>query len=154
MDALTKPRTWVVLGATALGLFLLYQLWVWEVERVEVPADHFLVKINLWGRDLPEGDIVAPDDSYKGIQRKVLTEGRHFINPVLYTYEKHKALNVPKGQCAVLTRKAGTEIPAEDKARGVFLAAGEFDQFADKAPGQRGILRDYLPPGKYYGTDA
>jgi regulator of protease activity HflC (stomatin/prohibitin superfamily) len=150
VDALTKPRTWVVLGATALGLFLLYQLWVWEVERVEVPADHFLVKINLWGKDLPEGEIVAPNDSYKGIQRKVLTEGRHFLNPILYTYEKHKALNVPKGQCAVLTRKAGTEIPAEDKTRGVFLAAGEFDQFADKDPGQRGILRDYLSPGKYY----
>ncbi len=150
MDALTKPRTWVVLGATALGLFLLYQLWIWEVERVEVPADTFLVKINLWGQNLPEGEIVAPDDSYKGIQRKVLTEGRHFLNPILYTYERHKALHVPKGQCAVLTRKAGAEIPAEDKARGVFLAEGEFDQFAESTPGQRGILRDYLPPGKYY----
>jgi hypothetical protein len=150
VDFLNKPRTWVVIGVSLVGLFLLYQLWVWEVERVEVPPDHFLVKINRWGTDLPEGEIVAPDDSFKGIQRRVLTEGRHFLNPVFYGYERHKVLQVPEGQCAVLTRKAGTEVSAGDKARGVFLAEGEFDQFAEKEPGQRGILEKVLPPGKYY----
>jgi hypothetical protein len=150
VEALSKPRTYVVLGVALVGLFLLYQLWVWEVERVEVAPNTFLVKINRWGKDLPEGEIVAPDSSYKGIQRKVLTEGRHFLNPLLYGYEKRDVLQVPEGQCAVLTRKAGTEIPSSDKTRGVFLADGEFDQFADKAPGQRGILEKALPPGKYY----
>lgn len=150
MDFLSKPRTWVVLGVSAVGLFLLYQLWVWEVERVEVPPNHFLVKISLWGKDLPEGEIVAPDETYKGIQRKVLTEGRHFLNPIFYSYEKHKVVEVPKGSCAVLTRTAGTEIPAEDKARGVFLAAGEFDELGQSPPGQRGILEKVLPAGKYY----
>lgn len=150
MEFLGKPRTWIVLGVSAMGLFLLYQLWVWEVERVEVPPNHFLVKISLWGKDLPEGEIVAPDETYKGIQRRVLTEGRHFLNPVLYSYEKHKVVDVPKGSCAVLTRTAGTEIPAEDKARGVFLAEGGFDEFAKQSPGQRGILEKVLPAGKYY----
>lgn len=150
MDFLLKTRTWIVLTVSAIGLFLLYQLWVWEVERVEVPPNHFLVKINLWGKDLPPGEIVAPDDSYKGIQRRVLTEGRHFLNPIFYTYEKKPVLEVPKGQCAVLTRIAGEEIPPEDKAQGVFLAQGEFDEFAQSPPGQRGILEKVLPPGKYY----
>jgi hypothetical protein len=150
VDMWSKPRTYLVLGVVLIGLFLLYQLWVWEVERVEVAPNTFLVKINRWGKDLPEGEIVAPDDSYKGIQRKVLTEGRHFLNPILYGYEKCTVLQVPEGKCAVLTRKAGTEIPSSDKARGAFLADGDFDQFADREPGQRGILAKVLPPGKYY----
>src|SRR5438309_7743038 len=103
VDVWSKPRTWIVLGVSAVGLFLLYQLWVWEVERVEVGPDSFLVKVNLWGKDLENGEIVAPDPSHKGIQAEVLPEGRHFLNPILYGYEVHKTLNVPPGQCAVLT---------------------------------------------------
>jgi regulator of protease activity HflC (stomatin/prohibitin superfamily) len=129
---------------------MLWQLWVWEVERVEVKPDHFLVKIHLWGNNLEEGEIVAPDDSYKGIQRRVLTEGRHFLNPLFFTYESHKVLVVPDGKCAVLTRKAGNEIQDNDKVNGVYFAEGVFDQFADNSPGQRGILREVLRPGKYY----
>ena len=107
MDWLSKPRAWVVIAVCGVGLFLLYQLWVWEVERVEVKADTFLVKINLWGKDLPEGEIVAPDSSYKGIQREVLYDVIDLVNSLIYTYERHAIVNVPAGQCAVLTRKAG-----------------------------------------------
>lgn len=139
MDWLSKPRAWVVIAVCGVGLFLLYQLWVWEVERVEVKADTFLVKINLWGKDLPEGEIVAPDSSYKGIQRDVLSEGRHFLNPILYTYERHAIVNVPAGQCAVLTRKAGKEIDDDRRAAGDFFAEA----------GERGIVRDVLLPGKH-----
>src|SRR5580704_11059650 len=113
VDIWNKPRTWIVVGVAAVGLFMLYQLWVWEVERVEVPPGHFLVKIHLWGKDLPEGAIIAPDDTYKGVQRDVLQEGRHFLNPIVYSYRTEKLLEVPVGQCAVLTRKAGTEISAD-----------------------------------------
>ena len=144
------PRFWIAITASVAGLFILYQFWIWEIERVEVPPDHFLVKINLWGKDLPTGEIVAPDNSYKGVQRKVLTEGRHFLNPLFYSYEKHKVLEVPRGKCAVLTRKAGTEISSEEKLQGVYLIEDEFDQFANKEPGRRGILKKALPPGKYY----
>ena len=139
MDWLSKPRSWVVIAVCGVGLFLLYQLWVWEVERVEVKADTFLVKIKLWGNDLPEGEIVAPDKSYKGIQRELLSEGRHFLNPILFTYERHAIVNVPAGQCAVLTRKAGTEIDDERRAAGDFFAEA----------GERGIVRDVLLPGKH-----
>ena len=139
MDWLSKPRAWVVIAVCGVGLFLLYQLWVWEVERVEVKADTFLVKIKLWGNDLPEGEIVAPDSSYKGIQRELLSEGRHFLNPILFTYERHAIVNVPAGQCAVLTRKAGKEIDDERRAAGDFFAEA----------GERGIVREVLLPGKH-----
>jgi hypothetical protein len=146
VDIWSKPRTWVVLGVSAVGVFLLYQLWVWEVERVEVPANHFLVKINLWGKDLPEGEIVAPDSSWKGVQREVLTEGRHFLNPLLYSYEKHEAVKVPNGQCAVLTRKAGKPISPERLLQGEYLAKGEFGD----PDGERGVVEKPLGPGKHY----
>ena len=139
MDWLSKPRTWIVIAVCGVGLFLVFQLWKWEVERVEVKSDTFLVKINLWGKDLPEGEIVAPDSSYKGIQSELLTEGRHFLNPILYTYEKHAIVNVPPGQCAILTRKSGTDIDDDRRAAG--------DYFAKK--GERGIVRDVLLPGKH-----
>ena len=139
MDWLSKPRTWIVIAVCGVGLFLGYQLWVWEVERVEVKADTFLVKINLWGKDLPEGEIVAPDSSYKGIQSELLSEGRHFLNPILFTYEKHAIVNVPAGQCAVLTRKSGTEIDDDRRAAGDYFAKA----------GERGIVHDVLLPGKH-----
>src|ERR1700733_3924242 len=145
VDAWNKPRTWIVLGAAAVGVFLLYQVWVWEVERVEVPPDSFLVKISLWGNNLPDGEIIAPDSSYKGVQRDVLAEGRHFLNPLLYSYEKHPVLNVPNGQCAVLTRKAGKPISSDRLRRGEYLAKGDFGV----PDGERGIVEKPLGPGKH-----
>jgi regulator of protease activity HflC (stomatin/prohibitin superfamily) len=139
VEFLSKPRTWVVIGVAVAAAFLVQQLWVWEVERVEVPPDQFLVRIGLWGKDLPEGDILAPDESYKGVMKDVLPEGRHFLNPLLWDYETHKVTVVPAGKCLVLTRKAGTEISADRLARGEFLA-GE---------GERGIVREVRLPGKY-----
>ena len=59
------PRTWVVAGVVVLALLLLHQLWIWEVERVEVPPGHSLVLINLWGKNLPDGEILAPDEGFQ-----------------------------------------------------------------------------------------
>lgn len=146
MEWLSKPRSWVILGVLALGLLLLQQMWVWEVERVEVPPNSFLVKIHLWGKDLPDGEIVAPDDSYKGVQRRVLTEGRHFLNPIFYTYQPQKVLEVPEGKCAVLTRKAGQPLASPEE----YLAPEPFDEFAREPLGSRGVLATALQPGKYY----
>lgn len=148
MEFLNRTRFWVILGSILGGAFLLYQLWVWEVERVEVKPDEFLVKINLWGKNLPEGEILAPDESYKGVQREVLAEGRHFLNPLVYSYERHKVVRVNPGECAVLTRKSGKEISPERLARGEFLARGDFEE-RDPDRKERGILEKVLEPGKY-----
>jgi hypothetical protein len=139
VDFLNKPRSYVVLGVLIAAVVLVQQLWVWEVERVEVPPGHFLVRIHLWGNDLPEGEILAPDESFKGVQKDVLTEGRHFINPLFWSYEIHKRINVPTGKCLVLTRKAGAELSADRLARGEYLAG----------PGERGIVPEVLRQGDH-----
>jgi regulator of protease activity HflC (stomatin/prohibitin superfamily) len=140
MEFLNKPRTWVILGVVVVAVVLLYEgFWVWEVERVEVGPGEFLVVTSLWGKDLADGEIIAPDHTYKGIQLEVKSEGRHFINPLFYTYERKPILEVPPDECLVLTRKYGKEIPPERLARGDVLARD----------GERGLVQEVLLPGKH-----
>ena len=65
--------------AVAVGLVLLafvgYPVWQWEVERVEVPTGKFLIRIHKWGKDLAPDQIIAPDESYKGVMLTELAEG-------------------------------------------------------------------------------
>jgi hypothetical protein len=133
------PRFWALVGLTAVALVIAQQFWRWEVERVEVPPAKFLILVHRWGRDLPEGEIVAPDDTYKGVMLHELPEGRHFLNPFFWGREIHDLIDVPKDQCLVLTRLFGKEIPRERLDQGDVLA-GE---------GERGIVKDVLGPGSY-----
>jgi hypothetical protein len=135
-----KPRTWLIAAVVFLALLLMQQFWHWEVERVEVPSDHFLVRIHLWGEDLGEDEIIAPDEQHKGVMEEVFKEGRSFLNPLIWDHEIHKATIVPPGRFLVLTRKFGKPIPPERVARGEILAG----------PGERGIVPEIKGPGKYY----
>lgn len=155
MESFNRPRTWTVLGVLGASLFLLYQFWLWEVERVEVKPGEFLVLISLWGKELPSGEIIAPDESYQGIQLKVLPEGRHFINPILYKAEPYKIVAVAPGNCLVLTRKYGNEIDTDRLEQGEILVDGdetplEWNEKTKSWNGQRGIIRKPLGPGNYY----
>jgi regulator of protease activity HflC (stomatin/prohibitin superfamily) len=141
-----KPGTLLIALGVAAVLFLLYQVWVWEVERVEVDSGKFLVRTHRWGKNLDEGQIIAPDDSYKGVQLAVLTEGRHFINPIFWRYEIHDMTYVRPGECLVLTRLFGPPIPADRVVAGQVLAN---DDRLDSLTGERGILRSVLGPGSY-----
>ncbi len=138
MTAANKRRTWgLLLGVAIIGF--LYLFWIWVVERVEVAPGYYLVKIHRWGKNLPEDTILAPDESYKGVQKDVLQAGRYFLNPIFWSYEVHKLIEVPPGQCLVLTRKFGKEIPAERLARGEILAAED----------EKGIVEKPLGTGKH-----
>ncbi len=136
-----RARFWTAVIAVIVGLGIVQQIWHWEVERIEVPPGEFLVIISRWGKNLPEGDIVAPDSSYKGVMLGVLPEGRHFLNPLFWTYERKKMVYVPPGQCLVLTRMYGQPIAPDRLAAGDVLARDE--------PIERGIVRDVLLPGSY-----
>jgi regulator of protease activity HflC (stomatin/prohibitin superfamily) len=132
----------VLLGAAlAVVLPLLIFFWYWVVERVEVGPGEILIVSNLWGRDLPPGEIIAPpeDDSYKGILLEPKREGRHFINPLFQTYERSKLVTVRTDECLVLTRKYGTPISEKRLKDGDFLAG----------PGERGVVKDVLTQGNH-----
>ena len=117
-----QPRVWFLAVVAAVALALVYQIWLWEIERVEVPPGRFLVLIHRWGKDLAEDQIVAPDDSYKGVMFEPLAEGRHFINPIFWSHEIHEMVRVPVGKCLVLTRKFGDAMPADRVAAGDIFA--------------------------------
>jgi regulator of protease activity HflC (stomatin/prohibitin superfamily) len=127
------------LAALAGAAALAWLAWEWVVCRTEVPAGQFLVRVHLWGKDLPEGEILAPDESYKGVMAEALPEGRYFLNPLVWTYERYPIVHVPPGKCLVLTRKYGKEIPADQRLRGDFLAG----------PEERGVVAEVLKPGNH-----
>jgi regulator of protease activity HflC (stomatin/prohibitin superfamily) len=139
-------RTWGTIGVVIVGLVLAQQFWHWVVTRVEVPPGHFLVRVHLWGQALPPGEVLAPDESHKGIQKEVLPEGRHFLNPIIWSHDIKPMLEVPAGQCAVLTRRYGQELPPERIARGELLV-----DLKPRSPEEeyRGVVREVLLPGRH-----
>jgi hypothetical protein len=144
-----QARFWLLLSAGVMCLLVALGVYLVTVARVEVEPDTFLVVTHRWGKQLPDGELVAPDPSYKGIQRKVEPEGRYFLIPLLYTFERHPVTRVPEKYCAILIRKAGAEISADRKASGEFLARGPIDLEAAEKSGERGIVEQVLGPGKY-----
>jgi hypothetical protein len=134
-----KPRFWALTIVSLVGLLIAQQVWHWEVERIEIPPGQFLIRIHKWGKNLPEGEIIAPNGSYKGVMLEVWPEGRHFLNPLFWDYVVDEMVHVPPGQCLVLTRRFGREIPAERIARGEVLAEQNPENPVD---GERGILRE------------
>jgi hypothetical protein len=141
-----QPRFYLTLGVVLVGLLILHQIWQWEVERIEVPSGKFLVRISRWGKDLGPDEIIAPDESYKGVMLDVWGEGRHFLNPLFWTFEVHDMVQVPVGKCLVLTRKFGKPLSPQRMEQGEILG---IEDRANPSNGERGILRDVLTQGSY-----
>jgi regulator of protease activity HflC (stomatin/prohibitin superfamily) len=118
-----------VLAALA-GLWL---VWQWGLCRFYVPPDHMAVVTAKTGEPLQPGQILAKPGQ-QGIREDVLGEGRHFLNPLFYDYEIVPTIRIPTGKAGMVTSKVGDELP-----QGEFLAE----------PGQKGIWRRVLSPGKY-----
>src|SRR6266702_3360195 len=98
MTKFGKPLMWAgLIGLVLFGL-LFQQIWHWVVERVEVGPNEFLVRVHKWGKDLDPDDIVAPDESFRGVMREPTTESRVFINPLFWTYERVNMVEVPPGK--------------------------------------------------------
>src|SRR5262249_19258540 len=123
-------------GAAAL---LWIPFWYWFVERVEVPAEHFVVRVHRFGDNLPEDEIVATDERFKGVMLDEMPEGRYFLNPVFWGCEIHPVVKGPPGKCLIVTRKFGRQIEPARVASGDVLAGD----------GERGILREARGPGVY-----
>jgi regulator of protease activity HflC (stomatin/prohibitin superfamily) len=126
------------LGLAALAA-VLYGGWVWLFERIEVPPGKVLVRIHKWGKNLPEGELVAPDESYKGVMKDVWMPGRYFLNPLFWDCELHDLVQVKNDECLVLTRKYGRDIPKERLEAGDFLARDD----------EKGIVGEVKLPGSH-----
>jgi regulator of protease activity HflC (stomatin/prohibitin superfamily) len=121
------------LALTLIGLIAVWLIWQWGLCRFYVEPGYMAVITAKTGALLPPGQILARPGQ-QGIQEQVLGEGRHFLNPFLYDHQIVPVVAIPSGKMGVVTAKIGEELPP-----GEFLAG----------PGQKGIRRDVLGPGKY-----
>ena len=108
-------------------------VWEWVFCRFYVAPNYMAVITAKMGDPLPPGQILAKKGQ-KGVQEDVLGEGRHFLNPFLYDHAIMPISTIPAGKVGIVTSKVGEELP-----EGEFLAN----------PGQKGIWRTVLGPGKY-----
>lgn len=123
----------------ALAVFGLGLLWfVYDSFVIDVPAGHLAVLIHKTGKDLTNGDEIAPDAEHKGIQIEVLREGRYFFkyDPYNWAWEVKQQHQILEGQVGVLVRLHGEDLPY-----GEFLARNE---------NQKGIVPGVLQPGRHY----
>ncbi len=124
-------------GATVSGtiaLTILLLLWIWFYWRIEPGEGEFAVMIRKTGRNLPPGELIAPDSSFKGIQDELLPEGRYFRNPYTWDWKIVQMTDIPAGKLGVVIRLHGKDLPP-----GQIIAK----------PGFKGILSETLSPGKH-----
>lgn len=125
------------------------------VPRLEGQWPQVGILVNKVGPPDPQGREVV-DEGYQGIQRRVLTPGTYRINPYVFEVRMVPATVVPVGYCGVVTSQLG-EMPGVETVEEVSVGPdgqpvkGQAKVIQKLAvAGQRGVLRDVLPPGIYY----
>ena len=130
--------------------------WDWAYDTVTIiPEDHLGVVTRLHGKDLPNGEIIAPA-GYKGIAEEILPPGKHIINPYAEQVSIFPAVRIGKDQddghgktddptsyVGVVVRLSGKdplhgEIPEDQK--NVFIVGKDV----------KGVQAEVLDPGIYY----
>jgi len=130
----------IVVGMViVIVLALVVSLFIWFGCRIEVESGKIAVLIKKTGKDLPNGVIIAPDESYKGIQLEVLSEGRYFRNPYFWAWRLCPITKIALDQVGVQTRLFGKDFTAAQLAKGKL--------FADED--EKGMLREVLMPRDY-----
>ena len=129
-------------GLLLLGLGLV--LAVYNSCKIDIGTGQQAVLIRREGLELePDMELAPPPRDgrayYKGVQSGgpnggVLTEGRYFYNPYYWSWEISPQFVVPGDKIGIRIALSGDDLPA-----GQILAQ----------PGQKGILREVLKPGRY-----
>jgi len=126
----------------ALGVVVVlavgYFVFRWVFCRIEVPGGKVAVLVAKTGEDLDPGEVLGVEPGHKGIQLATLKPGRHFRNPLFWTWEIRNIYEVPAGSVGVLVRKYG-ETPDLEQNLLVPLATD--------GPHYKGIVREPLRPG-------
>ena len=123
---------------------LLFVVMAWTVYtsfQIEVPTGQMATLVKKTGKDIPNSEEVAPDASYKGIQREVLTEGRYFRNPYFWEWKIVDQIEIHNGELGVKVSLIGEDLPY-----GEFLARLDPET---KQPVTKGIVTEVLRPGRY-----
>ena len=131
-----------IAGFVLLGVGVVMVLY--NACKIEVGTGYQAVLIRREGRELePDMEVAPPPKDgkyyYKGVQsggpnNGVLTEGRYFYNPYYWSWEIGPQFVVPSDKIGIRIALSGDDLPP-----GQILAE----------PGQKGILREVLKPGRY-----
>ena len=117
--------------------------WDWKIRQAtDIPAGKLGVKVRLFGKDLPPGEILARD-GYKGIEPEILTPGKYRINPYAYDIIIQDAINIHPGNIGVQTRLVGKDIlngSLAEADRNSYLVGND----------SKGVCAAILDPGTYY----
>ena len=134
--------TMTSVGLAVLGVGLVVALY--NACKIDVDTGRQAVLIRKEGLELePDMELAPPPKDgrsyYKGVQsgganNGVLTEGRYFYNPYIWSWEISPQFVVPGDKIGIRIALSGDDMPA-----GQILAE----------PGQKGILREVLKPGRY-----
>ena len=120
--------------------------WTWEwryAKTVDIPAGKFGVLVRKFGKDLPEGEILAKEGT-RGILRDVLGTGKHRINPYAYEVKLYDDITIKPGYVGVVTELTGDDILAPGGAKDAATGTG----FLIK-PGAKGVSPRILKEGTH-----
>lgn len=135
-----NPNAQWLVSAFVGGVFLVAAGWfVYSQFRIDVGTGEMAVLIKKVGKDIANGDEVAPGPEYKGIQKEVLKEGRYFYNPFNWEWEVMPQTVIPNGKLGILVSRTG-----DDLEYGEFLARKDASGNLSK-----GIVPEVLRPGRY-----
>lgn len=160
-------RTMLIAAGVSLAVVVGLGFVAWTTFRVYVPPDQCAVLIRKMGKLLPEGQRVATEPGFRGIQVEVLGPGRHFYNPIVWDWELKPLTVIPSGDPSTWEWIHSLDARQRDALRsGKFAFKGAFPQIGvvtrrvgpsrsagqvvvDRASGEQGILREVLTPGTY-----
>ena len=133
-----------LMGAFVLIPIIVLPYFIYTRCRIEVPTYHMAILIKKTGENLENGQEIAPlkvlaDGTevmeYRGVQQKVLGEGRHFRNPYRWDWVIVPQIEIPAGKLGVRTRLYGDNL-----APGNLIAWNE---------NEKGIVPEVLKPARY-----
>jgi hypothetical protein len=131
--AISKYAPVVIIGG--ILILTLFGYITYTQFRVDVPSKHIAVMTRKTGTDLENNQEIAMKETQKGLQKSILTEGRHFKNPYVWDWEVYPMVEIPAGKMGVRVRLFGEDLPY-----GHYVATEE---------NQKGIVQEVLRPGRY-----
>src|SRR5262245_41127227 len=102
---------------------------------IDIPSGHMAVLTRETGKDLENGEEIAPDASHKGVQKDVLLDGqgRPWRDPYHWSWEVVPRVDIPRDKIGVAVRLYGEDLPY-----GEIIARDE---------NHKGIVDGVLQPG-------